>query len=105
MACLFVYQAGDGLKGDFVVVANPVYVTSPIEVSSEVKFEVFEEAEISLKNLVGKIRYFRLGVQAFWAELKTLDPCESTHPGLALLRDRKTLRGVLCVMEEALQVH
>ena len=107
MACLAVYRAMEGLKGHFVAVANPVYVTSPIEAegSSEVIFEVFEQAGIALKNLVGKIQYFRMGDQQFWAELKTLDPCESTHPGLALLRNRKTLRGVLRVMEEAGQIH
>jgi threonine/homoserine efflux transporter RhtA len=36
----------------------------------------------------------------FSAKLMSLEPCESTHSGLALLRDRPTLRGVLTIEGE-----
>jgi hypothetical protein len=37
----------------------------------------------------------------FWARLKCLEPCMSTAPGLALLRDKPTLCGVLAVVVES----
>lgn len=98
MACLSRYR-GNGLPA--IVVANPVFVTSPIEFKdgAEVTFEVFEQDAAALKTRVDKEqRYVLDSMEPFWAQLKCLDPCESTHPALTYLRHKETLRGVLCVM-------
>jgi hypothetical protein len=64
--------------------------------------EVFEVDAGELKSLVGAHRCFYIDETsgAFWARLSSLEPCVSTHHGLALLRDKPTLQGVLIVVEE-----
>ena len=59
---------------------------------------------IAARKAAREVRTF--GVYVFnstsaWGKLKSLDPCESTHPGLAYFRNKPTLRGVLVFFEEA----
>ena len=101
MACLSVIKDGERA----VVVANPVFVTSPIEFQSgsEMIFEVLEQDAAALKDLVGigKWQNYVLDSIPFWAQLKFLYPCESIHPGLASLRHKATLRGIFSIIDEA----
>jgi|GEM_PF-1888256 len=83
--------------GIAIVCANPIFLTSEPEFreGSQMTFEVFAADATSLKSRVGKLeRYYLDSHPPFWAELTRLEPCESTHPGLARLRDTPTLRGV-----------
>ena len=100
MSCLSVVRDG----GPPVVVANPIYLFSPIEVrnGAEVTFEVLAADASSSKDLIGQIRYYYLVPPGlFWARLKTLDECQSTHPGLALLRNKPAFRGVFSIFGNA----
>jgi hypothetical protein len=77
-------------------VANPIFLTSALrtECGAEVTFEVFEIDARALIDLIGTNQLYHLDNQLFCAELKSLQPCESTHPGLSLLRHKSTLRCV-----------
>ena len=89
--------------GVFVIASSPIFIISkPDEFhsGSEIIFEVFEEDATALKAQIGNPQYYALGSSPFWAKLKSLEPCESTHPGLASLRHKTTLRGVFSVIEE-----
>jgi hypothetical protein len=92
MACLSVQREGTTV---FVVCANPVFPLSDGR-DGAFEFEVFELDSTSLKNRLRKIdSYIVDNIPPFFGELVSLDLCQSTHPGLALLRDRPTLRGVI----------
>ena len=95
MACLSIVRE----SGPTTVAANPIFLLDPMSSKSgvEVAFEVFEADGGELKSLIGEHRCFYIddNVGVFWARLKSLEPCVSTHPGLALLRNTPTLRGVL----------
>ena len=69
---------------------------------AELVFEMFEVDAGCLRARLGEFRNYGLdrGQQLFSAKLTSLEPCESTHPGLALLRDRPTLRGVFTIEGE-----
>jgi hypothetical protein len=85
------------------VVANPIFLTSPLrtEGGAEVTFEVFDIDAGALRELVGTKQLYHLDNTLFWAELKSLLPCQNTHPGLSLLRHKPTLRGVFSMHGEA----
>ena len=93
---------GNGLPS--VVIANPIFPTSPVEFNNGVgiTLEVLERNSAVLKTLIGKERRYVFGTESFWARLDCLDLCDSTHQGLALLRDKETLKGLLVItrMEE-----
>jgi hypothetical protein len=99
MACLSISR-----DGVFVICASPIFVTSRVDLTppgSALKFEVFAADATSLKPLIGQIECFMLDPAApFMAELTTLEPCESTHAGLRLMRDAPTVRGVLTIQGE-----
>ena len=80
-----------------LAVANPIFVTS--EETAQVVFEVFEVDATSLKLRLGKpaLYGYDSAQPPFWATLTALEPCQSTHMGLALMRDRPTLRGTLTI--------
>lgn len=84
-------------------VANPIFLTAPLrtENGAEVTFEVFEIDAGGLRDLVGTKQLYHFDGKLFWAELKSLEPCQSTHPGLSYLRERPTLRGVFSMHGEA----
>jgi hypothetical protein len=103
MACLSIVGQGRPV----VVVANPVFVTSPEDSrdSTDLTFEVLEEDAAALGSLIGKAQFYILNsANPFWGQLRTLEPCESIHPGLAHLRHKTTLRGVLTVFQEATSI-
>jgi hypothetical protein len=102
MTCLSIVEGN--LPPPPRVVANPVFVISPIQEcrnGTELIFEVFEADAEALKRLVGAPQLYVFNSTSAWGKLKSLDPCESTHPGLAYLRNKPTLRGVLVFFEEA----
>ena len=84
-------------------IANPIFLTSPIRVErgAQLTFEVFETDAAILKDLVGTKQLYYLDHELYWAELISLELGESTHPSLALLRDKATLRGVFSILGEA----
>ena len=90
-----------GRKG-VSVLANPIFLTSPLRTESgaEVVFEVLEIDAGSLGELLGTKQLYHLDSKQFWAELKSLRLCQSTHPGLSLLRYKPTLRGVFSIHGE-----
>lgn len=101
MSCLSVFRRpGKGA----VVAANPIYITSPIEDqanTARLEFEVLIEDASSLSALIGEREHYALGSEwAFWGVLESLEPAESTHPGLGLMRNRRALRGVMTVYPE-----
>ena len=100
MACLSILRE----RGPTTVAANPIFPLDALNVrgEGEFRFEVLDAAASQLKAIVGMHRCFYIDETSgvFWAQLRSLEPCVSTHPGLALLRDKPTLRGVLVVVEE-----
>lgn len=81
----------------FVTCANPIFPLSDPDTGT-FTFEVLEADAVMLKARVGKWEQYLLGEKPpFFGELVKLEPCESTHLGLLLLRDKPTLRGVLAV--------
>jgi hypothetical protein len=100
LTCLSIVE--NGLPA--LAVANPIFVISSIQElrdGTELIFEVFEDDAAALRPLVGQARYYALNSSSSWGILKSLGPCDSTHPGLAHLRHKRTLRGVLATFEEA----
>lgn len=88
------------VDGHFVICATPIFLTS--EPSADLlTFEVFESDAARLKSVLGKAETYYLDDAVFFAELITLERCQSTHPGLALLRHKPTMRGVLRVHKSA----
>ena len=83
----------------FSICANPIFPLTELVVTPEAEFafEVFEDDSDSLRRQLGQIEHYALDGSTFWAKLSTLEPCASTHPGLALLRHKPTLRGVMIV--------
>ena len=76
---------------------NPIYLTSEVSFrrGDKLTFEVLEQDASQLKSLVGKFELFGLNSRAFFAQLVTLERCQSTVPPLAMMRDRPTMRGIL----------
>jgi hypothetical protein len=93
MSALSIFKSD---RTTIILAANPIFLTSPLRTASgaEVTFEVFQVNAHRLQALIGSKQLYSLDHQLFWAELKSLQPSESTHPGLARLRDKPTLRGV-----------
>jgi|WetSurMetagenome_2_1015567.scaffolds.fasta_scaffold79125_2 hypothetical protein len=85
--------------GRAVVVANPIFVIS--ESDTKLTFDVLEHDSAALIPLIGKWQTYAHGYNLFFGQLKSLDTCESTHPGLALLREKATLRAVFLIFKSA----
>lgn len=100
MACLSIVRE----HGHMTVAANPIFLLGPMtsQLGAEVAFEVLDSDGAELKALVGEYRCFYIddSVGVFWAKLTSLEPCVSTHPGLALLGNRLTLHGVFVIVGE-----
>jgi len=62
--------------------ANPIYLTSEVSFrpGDKLTFEVLEQDASQLKSLVGKFELFGLDSRAFFAQLVTLERCQSTVP-------------------------
>jgi hypothetical protein len=93
MSALSIFPAGGGPA---LGCANPIYVTSQVRFlpGERITFEVLERDAFQLKSLVGKTELFGLDSTAFFGQLVSLEPCESTVAALAMTRDRSTMRGV-----------
>jgi hypothetical protein len=88
MACLSVL-----VDGVFVVCSNPIFPISEVD-GRKLIFEVFEDDAASLERRRGQIdEYCVDATEPFLGELVSLEMCQSTHPGLALLREKPTMRG------------
>ena len=100
MACLSILA--DGCPPTSA--ANPIFLLDALNIrgGGEFRFEVLDAVASQQKAIVGMHQCFYIDETSgvFWAQLRSLEPCVSTHPGLALLRDKPTLRGVLVVVEE-----
>jgi hypothetical protein len=91
MACLSILK-----DKVYVVCANPIFPTS--DLGNTLAFEVLENDASSLKSLLGEAdEYYIDSVGTFFGVLQSLEPRQSTHPGLAMLRDKTTLHGVMQV--------
>ena len=81
--------------------AKPIYPTCDVEIQPGAKltFEVLETDAFALKTRVGKPDCYGIGPDKplFYGRLVSLQPCKSTTPALALLRDRPTMCGVLVI--------
>jgi hypothetical protein len=83
-------------RGIFVVCANPIFPISDSGEEGKVTFEVFEQDATSLKLRLGKVESYCMDDgEPFFGELISLEACLSTHPGLAFLREKPTMRGVM----------
>lgn len=70
--------------------ANPIF---PLSASGGAfVFEVFEDDATMLKRRLGEI-----AGESFSGKLASLEVCRSTHPGLALLQHKPTMRAVIMV--------
>ena|ERR1700730_848237 len=83
-------------EGIFVVCANPIFPTSDVN-NDTLTFEVFEADAASLKHRLGKIDQYCLDKEPFFGELVSIEMCRSSHPALAHLRDKPTMRGVMTI--------
>ena len=84
--------------GPFVVCATAVFVLSDPE-SETLILEILEDGATDLRSRVGVIEEYVLDARKgpFFGRLMSIEPCESSHPDLAMFRDRPTLRAVLTV--------
>lgn len=100
MACLSIIRE----RGPTTIAADPIFPLDALNVrgGGEFSFEVFDVDDCELKAFIGEHRCFFIDDTSgtFWARLQSLEPCVSTHPALALMRDRPTLRAVLVIVEE-----
>jgi hypothetical protein len=73
-----------------------IYLTSEVNFlpGDKLTFEVLERDASQLKSLIGRTELFGLEPRAFFGQLISLEPCESTAPALARMRDTPTLRGI-----------
>ena len=93
MSALSIF-AGEG--GPAYGCANPIYVIS--EEGDTLSFEVREEDASYLKTLVGKHELYSLdGGRPFFAQLVSLEPCQSTAAALSLMPDVPAMRGVFSI--------
>lgn len=84
------------IEGGPAVVLAQVFVTARL--LDVLEFEILEVNAGSLRDYIGKRNYLTYDNDTpFWGELVTLEPCDSTAPGLRLLRDRPTLKGIIKV--------
>src|SRR5271170_1066943 len=84
----------------FVLCASPIFVTSGVDLTpgKSLTFEVFEANAAELRSRLGEIERYTLdSSSSFFAQLTTLEPCESAHSALSYLRNEPTLRGVLTI--------
>ena len=100
MACLS--WKPEHTKG-FVVAANPIYPVSELSAltSGSIEFEILESDADLLVAHVGTPHVFYISDETgtFDARLSPFVRVISTHPGLALMRDRPTLRGRLEIID------
>lgn len=103
MACLS-WRSGDpNGPMTFTGAANPIFILTDLSAPpwERIEFEVLEDDAGALAARVGSVHFFsiddRTGV--FTAKIGALIPVSSTHPGLALLAERRVLSGYLEIIE------
>ena len=78
MTCLSIVRE----DGRPEMAADPIFLLEAMtaKAGQEIAFEVFDADAGELKNLVGERRCFYMDEVngAFWAQLKSLEPCTST---------------------------
>jgi hypothetical protein len=82
------------------LVANPIFVLRhppDFAAGGTITFEVLEVDAEGLKAILNRPTTFALDGRSFSGSLTHLGKNISTHPGLALLREKPTLRGAITV--------
>lgn len=101
MTALSIVEArGDG-RPMARLIATPLFPISPMlfDPGTTFVFEILERDASALASRIGQACLYAIGSEAtFWARLTSLEPCTSTHEGLAYLRDRRTLRATFAVL-------
>jgi hypothetical protein len=94
MACLSIFEGHV-----FTVCANPIFPLDEPDWrdGTTLTFEVLEADADVLFEQVKMVRQYALDGQAFTGKLDSLEECISTHPGLGLLGNDRTLRGVFTI--------
>jgi hypothetical protein len=80
--------------------ASPIFLNAEQVLSdgAEFSFEVLEKDAAMLLSRLNKQEHYSIGGgPLFLGELRSLRPCESTHPALAFMRFEPTLRGLVKV--------
>jgi hypothetical protein len=101
MSCLSIIEERG--KTVAVVLANPIFPLSQVDFSNRgsFEFEVFEDDADGLRGRIGTFNFYTLdGERPFWGRLKSMTKCQSTHPGLARLRHKPTLRCLVDVLPD-----
>jgi hypothetical protein len=87
-----------------VVLVDPIYLVVPFNgpaLSATLEFEALEDNAADLAQIAGRRHHFTLGSEwEFWGVLDSLEPIQSTHPGLQDLRQRAACKGVVSVFPE-----
>jgi hypothetical protein len=92
MACLSVLD--DGI---FIVCANPIFPISEPD-TGIFNFEVLEVDSVMLKTRKGKVEFYGVdGTVPFFGVITEIEPYQSTHSALALMREKPTLRVSLTI--------
>lgn len=82
------------IEGQPAILLAHVFII--VQGSGALKFEVLETNAASLHKHIGVKQLLTCdGDEPFWGELIDLQPCTPSAAGLALLRDRTTLRGTV----------
>jgi hypothetical protein len=86
--------------------ASPIYVISePVDYSpgSEIVFEILAADAGPLQRRLGQRDQYGIDSSAapFFGVLASLEPCQSTHFALSLMRQKPAMRGVLKVLARA----
>jgi hypothetical protein len=92
--------------GVFVTCTNPIFPTSSFDLKegTTFTFEVFEADAASLKaRLQTTEKYYLEGRPPFFGKLISLEPCQSTHPGVRLFQNKPTLCGVFSIMASTIR--
>jgi hypothetical protein len=88
--------------GIYVVCANPIFPIT--DLGNIWVFEVLESDATDLKQRLGRMDEYCTGQDGtFTGVLEQIEMCSSTHPGLRLLREKPTLRGVMTIHKSVSQ--
>jgi hypothetical protein len=99
MVALSVYREA-GRPATLAAHIHPLVDLTPSTVTF--RFEVLVDDATLLQDMVSQHHMFCIGSQhSFWGRLESLDPCDSTHPELQLIKHRKPiLLGSIAIERE-----
>ena len=95
MTAISVVSEGQPAK----VLANPVHITS--RRNDHIEFEVLEANAGGLRKVAGTTQLLAIEGVAIFGTLESLESCASTAKGLAMLRTKATLKGVIRTYPES----